>query len=102
MHRRSARSRRRRVIGWAERDFSEGDMVIISLDGIQFGPYPVLAAVGVDDAGRKHVLGVRSEASENATVTTALLEDLSARGIRPAPDLRVRRTGRGMAMRSAK
>ena len=67
----------------AERDFSEVDMVIIYLDGIQFGHYHVLAAVGVDDAGRKHVLGVCSGASENATVTTALLEDLVARGIRP-------------------
>ena len=67
----------------AERDFSEVDMVIIYLAGIQFGHYHVLAAVGVDDAGRKHVLGVRSGASENATVTTALLEDLVARGIRP-------------------
>ena len=67
----------------AERDFSEVDMVIIYLDGIQFGHYHVLAAVGVDDAGRKHVLGVRSGASENATVTTALLEDLVARGIHP-------------------
>ena len=67
----------------AERAFSEVDMVIIYLDGIQFGHYHVLAAVGVADAGRKHVLGVRSGASENATVTTALLEDLVARGIRP-------------------
>ena len=43
----------------------------------------VLAAVGVDEDGKKYVLGVRSGASENATVTTALLEDLVARGIRP-------------------
>ena len=68
----------------AERDFSKVDVLIISLDGIQFGNHHVLAAVGVDDDGKKHVLGVRSGASENATVTTALLEDLVARGIRPA------------------
>ena len=58
----------------AERDFSKVDVLIIYLDGIQFGNHHVLAAVG---------LGVRSGASENATVTTALLEDLVARGIRP-------------------
>ena len=58
-------------------------MLIIYLDGIQFGNHHVLAAVGVDADRKKHVLGVRSGASENATVTTALLEDLVARGIRP-------------------
>ena len=58
-------------------------MLIIYLDGIQFGNHHVLAAVGVDEDGKKYVLGVRSGASENATVTTALLEDLVARGIRP-------------------
>ena len=57
-------------------------MLIIYLDGIQFGNHHVLAAVGVDEDGKKYVLGVRSGASENATVTTALLEDLVARGIR--------------------
>jgi transposase-like protein len=67
----------------AERDFSTLDVLVIYLDGIQFGEYHVLAAVGVDEAGKKHVLGVRSGASENATVTLALLEDLTARGLRP-------------------
>ena len=67
----------------AERDFSKVDVLIIYLDGIQFGNHHVLAAVGVDEDGKKYVLGVRSGASEHATVTTALLEDLVARGIRP-------------------
>ena len=67
----------------AERDFSKVDVLIIYLDGIQFGNHHVLAAVGVDADGKKYVLGVHSGASENATVTTALLEDLVARGIRP-------------------
>ena len=67
----------------AERDFSKVDVLIIYLDGIQFGNHHVLAAVGVDADGKKYVLGVRSGASENATVTTTLLEDLVARGIRP-------------------
>ena len=58
----------------AERDFSKVDVLIIYLDGIQFGNHHVLAAVGVDEDGKKYVLGVRSGASENATVTTALLE----------------------------
>ena len=68
---------------WAERDFSQVDVLMIYLDGIQFGNHHVLAAVGGDADGKQYVLGVRSGASENATVMTALLEDLVARGIRP-------------------
>ena len=67
----------------AERDFSELDILIIYLDGIQFGKHHILAAVGVDDDGKKHVLGLHSGASENEEVTTALLEDLVARGLKP-------------------
>ena len=37
----------------------------------------------VDSDGKKHVLGVREGASENAEVTSALLEDLVERGLDP-------------------
>ncbi len=40
-------------------------------------------AIGVDAEGHKHVLGLRDGASENATVCTALLEDLVERGVKP-------------------
>ena len=42
-----------------------------------------METVGVDAEGRKHVLGLRDGASENATVCTALLEDLVERGVKP-------------------
>lgn len=67
----------------AERDFSEIDLLVIYLDGVQFGPYHVICAVGVDEAGHKHVLGFREGATENAEVAKALLEELVARGISP-------------------
>ena len=41
----------RRLDGW--------DLLVIYLDGIQFGDYHVLGAVGVDVEGKKHVLCVR-------------------------------------------
>ena len=41
-----------------ERDLSELDVLVVYLDGIVFGDYHVLAAVGVDADGRKHVLGL--------------------------------------------
>ena len=67
----------------AERDFSETDILVVYIDGVQFGPYHVICAVGVDDQGHKHVLGFREGATENAEVAQALLEDLVARGLSP-------------------
>jgi putative transposase len=67
----------------AERDFSETDLVVIYLDGVQFGPYHVICAVGVDTQGHKHVLGFRDGATENAEVAKGLLEELVARGVSP-------------------
>tara|TARA_A100001037_G_C15079901_1_gene603692 strand:- start:60 stop:1370 length:1311 start_codon:yes stop_codon:yes gene_type:complete len=65
----------------AEKDFSELDILVVYIDGIQFGKYHVICAVGVDSGGHKHVLGLREGATENAEVATALLEDLAARGL---------------------
>lgn len=67
----------------AERRFDDKDILLIYLDGLRFGRHHVLAAVGVDSQGNKHVLGLKEGASENGVVVTALLEDLVARGIRP-------------------
>jgi putative transposase len=65
----------------AARDFSDKDILIIYIDGIQFGDYHVIGAVGVDTEGHKHVLGLREGATENAVVVKALLDELVARGI---------------------
>lgn len=67
-----------------ERRFHDLDILIIYLDGLQFSGHHILAALGVDASGRKHMLGLRQGASENATVVKELLEDLVARGIKPA------------------
>ena len=52
-----------------ERRLDAWDLLVIYLDGIQMGSHHVLAAVGVDSDGKKHVLGVREGASENAEVS---------------------------------
>jgi transposase-like protein len=66
-----------------ERRFDDKDILVIYLDGIQFGQIHVIAALGVDSEGYKHVLGLREGASENATVVRDLLKDLVARGLDP-------------------
>ena len=41
----------------------------------------MVIALGIDTAGRKHVLGLREGATETAAVTTGLLSDLVTRGL---------------------
>lgn len=65
------------------RRFDETDILIIYIDGQEFSGHHVIAAVGVDAAGHKHVLGLYAGATENATVVKSLLEDLVERGVRP-------------------
>ena len=65
------------------KDLSQTTILIVYLDGIQFGQHHVLCAVGVDPQGYKHVLGLAAGASENTTVVKELLEDLVQRGLDP-------------------
>jgi transposase-like protein len=66
-----------------EKDLSGTALLVIYLDGIQFGKHHVLCAVGVDPQGYKHVLGLAAGASENTTVVKDLLEGLVKRGLDP-------------------
>jgi transposase-like protein len=68
----------------AERDLSGLGSLAIWIDGLQLGSHHVICAVGVDAKGRKHVLGLREGATENAAVAKALLEELVRRGLDPA------------------
>ncbi|MCJ7831288.1 MAG: IS256 family transposase [Dehalococcoidia bacterium] len=66
-----------------DRRFDDKDILVIYLDGLIFGRHHVIAALGVDVDGHKHVLGLADGASENAAACKALLEDLVARGVKP-------------------
>jgi len=68
---------------FAQRNFADKDILIIFIDGIIFGNFHIIASVGVDTQGYKHVLGLVEGASENAAVVKDLLEDMVARGINP-------------------
>jgi transposase-like protein len=63
------------------RRFDDLKLLVIYIDGLVFGDYTMIGAVGVDIEGNKHVLGIREGATENATVVTELLEDIVARGV---------------------
>ncbi len=66
-----------------ERRWEGVELLVIYLDGIVFGDHHVLAAVGVDTSGNKHVLGIAEGASENQVVAQGLLERLVQQGLNP-------------------
>ena len=57
------------------------ELLVLMIDSKFFAGECVVAAVGVDVQGRKHVLGLWHGATENATVVKTLLEDLVSRGL---------------------
>jgi putative transposase len=66
-----------------ERRFDEVELLIIYIDGMHFGDQCVLAAVGVDIQGCKHVLALREGATENAEAAKDLLQHLIEHGVDP-------------------
>lgn len=56
-------------------------LIAVMIEGVRFADHVVLAAIGVDIAGKKHVLGLREGAAENAAACKALLADLIERGL---------------------
>ena len=61
-------------------------LAALLIDGVQFAEHVVLAAVGVDERGAKHVLGLREGATKNTSAVRTLL-DLVERGLDPSRSL---------------
>jgi transposase-like protein len=84
---RSAVSRRfvaateKQMAEWLGRDLSAIDLVVLMIDGVYVDEHVLLVALGIDAEGKKHVLGVREGATENAASCTALLVDMRERGL---------------------
>ncbi len=57
------------------------DLLVLMIDSKFFAGDCLVAAIGVDLQGKKHVLGLWHGATENATVVKGLLEDLVSRGL---------------------
>jgi putative transposase len=64
-----------------QRRFEDVTFAAIFIDGVAFGGEVMVVALGVDDAGRKHVLGLRQGETENAEVVKELLCSLRDRGV---------------------
>ena len=68
---------------WLASDLSGLDILVIQIDGLHVGDHVLVAAIGIDGSGTKHVLALAEGATENAAVVKALLADLVERGLQP-------------------
>jgi putative transposase len=57
------------------------DYPVMILDGLELGKMTIIAAMGIDDDGKKRVLGIAEGGSENSIVVKGLLEELIHRGL---------------------
>jgi len=64
-----------------ERSLADLAVLVIYIDGIVVSGHHIIAAVGVDEAGDKHLLGLALGASENALVVKDLLRGMIERGL---------------------
>ncbi len=75
---------RKKLKAWLASDLSALDLLVIQIDGLHVGDHVLVAAVGVDGRGDKHVLGIAEGATENAATVQALLDNLIVRGLDPS------------------
>jgi putative transposase len=66
---------------WLKRKLSDLSLAVLMLDGIVCGEHTALVALGIDEQGAKHILGVWEGATENAVACQGLLSDLVERGL---------------------
>ena len=71
----------RRMHEFLARRLDELDIRVVFIDAKVFREHCMLIALGLDSHGRKHVLGLREGATENAQVASDLLSDLVERGL---------------------
>jgi transposase-like protein len=57
------------------------DLLVLLFDGIHVGKRQMIACIGIDSSGRKHVLGMHLGATENEIVCRDLLRNLIVRGL---------------------
>jgi putative transposase len=68
---------------WLKREIGELRLVALMIDGIEVGEHTIVVALGIDECGGKHALGLWQGATENSAVCEGLLNDLVKRGLDP-------------------
>lgn len=66
---------------WLTRTLADLSLAAVMIDGLVCGDHTVLVALGIDEKGMKHVLGLWEGATENSTACKELLSNLIDRGL---------------------
>jgi putative transposase len=72
---------REKLKAMMERRLDKKRLCALLIDATPFEGQQMLAALGIDEYGRKTILGIRQGATENATVVGELLAELLERGL---------------------
>jgi putative transposase len=72
---------REKLKAMMERRLDKTRLCALLIDATPFEGQQMVAALGIDESGRKTILGLRQGATENATVVGELLGDLMERGL---------------------
>jgi putative transposase len=72
---------RKKLKEMMERRLDKTRLCALLIDATPFQGQQMVAALGIDEYGRKTILGIRQGATENATVVGELLADLVDRGL---------------------
>ncbi len=72
---------REQLTQWLSRSFQDVELPVVMIDGLHFRGRVILVALGIDDKGTKHVLGLREGSTESTRVVRSLLSDLIERGL---------------------
>jgi len=64
------------------RKLDDDSYPIILIDGVIFGEYNVIVALGVKATGEKSILGIREGSSENSVISKDLISDIISRGLK--------------------
>ena len=71
---------RSKLKAWLASPLDDLDLVVLQIDGLHVGDHLMVAAIGIDTGGAKHVLGLAEGATENAATVQAMLDNLIERG----------------------
>jgi putative transposase len=71
----------RKVNELLKRDLSKLRLCALLLDGVEVKQQHLVTALGIDEAGRKTILGFHQGASENQAACDGLFSDLTGRGL---------------------
>ena len=72
----------KKVEAFLKRDLSKLRLCVLLLDGVEVKQQHLVTALGIDEMGRKTILGFHQGASENEAACAGLFSDLAGRGLK--------------------